>query len=129
MDLALITNWLGSKLLRLNLNKVKSMLISRKRNQYALNLSLNGHCFEQVNCFKLLGVTLDAPKFSKCVQDKKNFWASYTTLSELPSHTYWPNSTSPWSSLCWTTALRLGTSSLKSTKLHSKGYNPSLQEL
>ena len=46
MDLALITNWLGSKLLRLNLDKVKSMLILRKRNKHALNLSLNGHCIE-----------------------------------------------------------------------------------
>ena len=58
MGQALITNWLGSKLHRLKLDKVKSMLISRKRNQHALNISLNGHCIKQVNCFKLLGVTI-----------------------------------------------------------------------
>jgi len=58
MDLALITNWLECKLLRLNLDKDQFMLISRKRNQHALNLPFKVPQIEQVNCFKLMGVTI-----------------------------------------------------------------------
>ena len=57
-DLALISDWLGHQLLRLNLDKVKSMLITRRRRMPALNIILNGHRVEQVRSFILLGVSI-----------------------------------------------------------------------
>ena len=57
-DLALISDWLGHQLLRLNRDKVKSMLITRRRRMPALNITLNGHRVEQVRSFILLGVPI-----------------------------------------------------------------------
>ena len=54
-----INSWLGGKSLSLNnLDKVKAMVITRKKNRPAPNISLQGHCIEQVSSFKLLGVTV-----------------------------------------------------------------------
>jgi len=44
--------------LRLNLDKVKSMLISRKRNQHVLNLSVNPTVIKVSKSTALLGVTI-----------------------------------------------------------------------
>ena len=57
-DLEKINSWLGRKFLSLNLDKVKAMVITRKKNRPAPNISLQGHCIEQVSSFKLLGVTV-----------------------------------------------------------------------
>ena len=57
-DLEKINSWLDGRFLSLNLDKVKAMVITRKKNRPAPNISLQGHCIEQVSSFKLLGVTV-----------------------------------------------------------------------
>ena len=57
-DINLLVDWIESKDLRLNMKKTKFMLISRKREQQDINLTINGSPIQQVSSFTYLGVTL-----------------------------------------------------------------------
>ena len=57
-DLKVICEWLTSSGFRLNANKVKAMVISRKRSPPRPHLELEGDVLEYVDNFKLLGITV-----------------------------------------------------------------------
>ena len=58
-DIHSISEWVSANHLHLNVNKCKTMLISRKRTHLEAPLLLvNGHTLEQVQCFKYLGLLL-----------------------------------------------------------------------
>ena len=57
-DLETICNWLTSQGFRLNINKVKAMVISRKKSPPCPHLELQGDKLEYVNNFRLLGVII-----------------------------------------------------------------------
>ena len=57
-DINLLVDWIDSKDLRLNMKKTKFMLVSRKRVQQDINLTINGSPIQQVSSFTYLGVTL-----------------------------------------------------------------------
>ena len=57
-DINLLVDWIESKDLRLNMKKIKFMLISRKHVQQDINLTINGSPIQQVSSFTYLGVTL-----------------------------------------------------------------------
>ncbi len=54
----MVAEWVHSQKLKLNANKTKSMLVSRKRNPPVLSLQVNGTNIQQVSSFKYLGVTI-----------------------------------------------------------------------
>ena len=57
-DLASINAWFGQQQLRLNLNKVKCMVISRWKTPPSPDIYISGQSIERVSSFKLLGVTI-----------------------------------------------------------------------
>ena len=57
-DLGVISDWLLSQNLSLNIGKVKCMLISRKKSRPVLPVYIDNQRIEQVSSFKLLGVTV-----------------------------------------------------------------------
>ncbi len=57
-DLATIANRLTSRGFRLNIRKVKSMIVSHKKTPPSISLQLQGEQIQVVNCFRLLRVTI-----------------------------------------------------------------------
>ena len=57
-DLVMICDWLSSKGFRLNTNKVKDIIVSRKKKPPSMHLELQGELLEFVDNFRLLGVTI-----------------------------------------------------------------------
>lgn len=55
VDFDLISDWIRTKRLRLNVGKTKSLVISRKRNPPVLKLHIDGIPISQVDTFKFLG--------------------------------------------------------------------------
>ena len=64
-DMELITNWMRVNKLSLNVKKSKSMLFTRRRNELdaKIEIRVGEAVFEQVECFKYLGLYLD-PKLN-----------------------------------------------------------------
>ena len=57
-DLEKLSAWLKANHLRLNLDKVKSMTITRKRSEQSPPIRIDGRTIQQVSNFKLLGVVI-----------------------------------------------------------------------
>ena len=57
-DVALLADWVESEGLKLNIDKTKTMLISRKKVKPALNIWVNGSKIEVVTTFRYLGVNI-----------------------------------------------------------------------
>ena len=57
-DLQMICHWLSSHGFRLNVTKVKAMIISRKKKPPTFSIDLQGEPLEFVDSFRLLGVTI-----------------------------------------------------------------------
>ena len=60
VDVDAISNWAENSDLRLNSNKTKALLISRKRKPPALEICLNDCPIEQVDSYKYLGVLISS---------------------------------------------------------------------
>lgn len=62
-DLVRIHSWLQGQSLRLNLTKVKFVVVYRRTSPLQPTISLDGHLIEQVYSFKLLVVLVDPALF------------------------------------------------------------------
>lgn len=88
-DLGIIADWLLAQNLRLNLDKVKSMVVSRKRSPPAARVTIGDREIEQVSSFKLLGVTISrdlswrAHIDNTCSQAKKKIGLIYRLFGKF----------------------------------------------
>ena len=112
-DVCLVVDWIESNQLRLNSQKMKFMLISRKRQPPIITISINGIPIQQVASFRYLGVILSQDLSwghhinQMCLKAKNSLDISTGVLGKLsPSASR--TCSRYWSCLCSPTAPQFG---------------------
>ena len=91
-DLGCITSWISTHGLRLNLSKVKQLVISRKKHPPPAVITINGSQIERVPSFKLLGVLVQSDLSWRlhiqdtCYRSKRLLGFIYRVFSEADRH-------------------------------------------